>query len=51
MSDEQAIENIITRHYLNNSIDTAAACINAGCNLELSPNLVEPIFMSIGKLL
>ncbi|XP_059161796.1 xylan 1,4-beta-xylosidase-like isoform X2 [Physella acuta] len=48
VSDEQAIENIITRHhYLNNSIDTAAACINAGCNLELSPNLVEPIYMSI----
>ncbi|CAL1527276.1 unnamed protein product [Lymnaea stagnalis] len=48
VSDEQAIENIITRHhYLNNSVDTAAACVNAGCNLELSPNLPQPVYLSI----
>ncbi|KAH9492173.1 putative beta-D-xylosidase 7 [Bulinus truncatus] len=48
VSDEQAIENIITRHhYLNNSVDTVAACVKAGCNLELSPNLPQPVYLSI----
>ncbi|CAG5114564.1 unnamed protein product [Candidula unifasciata] len=48
VSDESAIENIINdHHYLNNSLDTAAACVNAGCNLELSPNLVQPVYLSI----
>ncbi|XP_071095228.1 uncharacterized protein [Haliotis cracherodii] len=35
-SDAGELTSIITdRHYLNNSVDTAAACLNAGCNLEL----------------
>ncbi|XP_067675028.1 uncharacterized protein [Haliotis asinina] len=48
ISDEAAIENIITHHhYLNNSVDTVAACVKAGCNLELSQNLAQPVFMSL----
>ncbi|KAH9492175.1 putative beta-D-xylosidase 2 [Bulinus truncatus] len=48
VSDEGAIENIITKHkYLNNSVDTVAACVKAGCNLELSPNLPQPVYLSI----
>ncbi|BFZ18920.1 hypothetical protein BsWGS_21959 [Bradybaena similaris] len=48
VSDEGAIENIISQHhYLNNSVDTVAACVNAGTNLELSGNLQNPVFMSL----
>ncbi|XP_046354043.2 probable beta-D-xylosidase 2 [Haliotis rufescens] len=48
VSDQSAIENIITlHHYLNNSVDTVAACVKAGCNLELSLNLTQPVFMSV----
>lgn len=37
ISDAGAINNIITQHhYLNNTVDTAAACIKAGCNIELA---------------
>ena len=36
VSDAGAVSNIISQHhYLNNTIDTAAASIKAGCNLEL----------------
>lgn len=39
ISDEGALENIIYWHnYFNNPVDTAAACIKAGCNIELSGN-------------
>ncbi|XP_062594611.1 uncharacterized protein LOC134256035, partial [Saccostrea cucullata] len=49
VSDEGAIENQITFHkYYNNSLDAAAGSVNAGCNLELSANLKDPVFMSIG---
>ncbi|KAK7108548.1 uncharacterized protein [Littorina saxatilis] len=48
VSDQGAIENIITKHhYLNNSVDTVAACVNAGCNLELSNNLKTPVYFSL----
>ncbi|XP_048240193.1 probable beta-D-xylosidase 2 isoform X3 [Haliotis rufescens] len=48
VSDEAAIENIITHHhYLNNSVDTVAACVKAGCNLELSGNSAQPVYMSL----
>lgn len=48
VSDEGAIELIITDHkYLNNSVDTVAACVNAGCNLELSPDLQTPVYVSL----
>ena len=36
VSDDGAINNIVTQHkYLTNFTETAAACVNAGCNLEL----------------
>ncbi|KAK3600409.1 hypothetical protein CHS0354_026642 [Potamilus streckersoni] len=48
VSDEVAIENIIYWHkYLNNSVDTVTACVNAGCNLELSWNNPQPVYLSI----
>ncbi|XP_070191071.1 uncharacterized protein [Littorina saxatilis] len=48
ISDQGAIENIIgSHHYFNNSVDTVAACVNAGCNLELSSNLKMPVFFSL----
>ncbi|XP_033741272.1 LOW QUALITY PROTEIN: probable beta-D-xylosidase 2 [Pecten maximus] len=48
VSDEEAIENIINyHHYLNNSVDTVALCVNAGCNLELSDNEANPVYYSM----
>ncbi|XP_071113488.1 uncharacterized protein [Haliotis cracherodii] len=48
VSDEAAIENIITKHhYLNNSVDTVTACVKAGCNLELSFFNAEQVFLSV----
>ncbi|KAK3600408.1 hypothetical protein CHS0354_026641 [Potamilus streckersoni] len=48
VSDQVAIENIISWHkYLNNSVDTVTACVNAGCNLELSWNNPQPVYLSI----
>lgn len=50
VSDEGAIENQISfHHFYNNSEDAAAGSVNAGCNLELSGNLTEPVFMKIGN--
>lgn len=50
VSDEGAIENQISfHHYYNNSEDAATGSVNAGCNLELSGNLTEPVFMKIGN--
>nr|KAG5696803.1 hypothetical protein BaRGS_012826 [Batillaria attramentaria] len=48
VSDQSAIE-LIQRghHYLNDSIDIATACVNAGCNLELSGDNPDPVFFSI----
>ncbi|XP_046550191.1 probable beta-D-xylosidase 2 [Haliotis rubra] len=49
VSDAAAIEVIISEHhYTNNSVDTVTACVKAGCNLELSPNLDQPVFYSVG---
>ncbi|XP_078336442.1 uncharacterized protein LOC111101492 [Crassostrea virginica] len=48
VSDQEAIENIMTyHHYTNNSVDTAALCVRAGCNLELSTNEVKPTYFYI----
>ncbi|KAK7089741.1 uncharacterized protein [Littorina saxatilis] len=48
ISDQAAIEFIVdAHHYLKNSVDTVAACVNAGCNLELSSNLVTPVYFSM----
>ncbi|KAK7108560.1 uncharacterized protein [Littorina saxatilis] len=48
ISDGGAIENIIhAHHYLNNSVDTVAAAVNAGCNLEDDNTWKDPVFMSL----
>ncbi|KAK6187931.1 hypothetical protein SNE40_005850 [Patella caerulea] len=50
ISDYEAIENIITQHhYLNNSVDTVAACINAGCNIELGSPQAKRVYESLGE--
>jgi beta-glucosidase-like glycosyl hydrolase len=52
VSDEGAIELIITDHkYILTPVDTVAACVNAGCNLELSANLPKPVYMFLCKIL
>ncbi|KAK7108537.1 uncharacterized protein [Littorina saxatilis] len=50
VSDGGALDFIISdHHYFNNPVETAVACINAGCNLELGASgpLDQPVFMSI----
>ncbi|KAK7107954.1 hypothetical protein V1264_015778 [Littorina saxatilis] len=47
LADAGAIENVInTYHYLNNSVDTVAACVNAGCNIEVSLGAKVPVHVS-----
>ncbi|KAK7108534.1 uncharacterized protein [Littorina saxatilis] len=47
VSDSFALHIVISPHkYVNNSVDAAAACVNAGCNLELGGR-DDPVFMSI----
>ncbi|WAR07415.1 BXL2-like protein [Mya arenaria] len=49
VSDADALGNIITWHmYTNSTVDAAAMCVNAGCNLELGgpsiyPHIVDAI--------
>ncbi|KAK3610843.1 hypothetical protein CHS0354_015699 [Potamilus streckersoni] len=51
VSDAGAIEFIIEwHHYLNNIIDTAAACVKAGLNLELHPGYPQGIFDSLEQV-
>ena len=53
VSDAGAINNIITQHhYLNNTVDTVAASITAGCNLELGTTVFNSSIdaMKAGKL-
>ncbi|RUS85385.1 hypothetical protein EGW08_006870 [Elysia chlorotica] len=48
VSDEGAIEYLLTDHkYVTSMVDAAAAGVQAGCNLELSDNLVQPAYLSI----
>lgn len=52
ISDQQALENIVTRHkWVDNNVDAAAAVVNAGCNLELYgySHTKHPVFASISK--
>ena len=49
VSDEAALELIIVGHkYFNNTLDTAVACVKAGCNLELSGNN-PAVYTMIGR--
>ncbi|KAK6968353.1 beta-D-xylosidase 2 isoform X2 [Biomphalaria glabrata] len=48
ISDQGAVENIwVEHHYTNNSEDTAAVAVAAGCNLDLPDGLPTPVYMSI----
>jgi beta-glucosidase len=50
VSDMGALNNMINKQFFfNTSIETAAAAIKAGCNLELSWYEDEIIYDSIGK--
>jgi hypothetical protein len=49
ISDGGAVENIIHfHHYIDNDVDTVAACVNAGCNTELLGNFKTPVYLSLG---
>ncbi|KAM9320137.1 uncharacterized protein PAF06_004614 [Gastrophryne carolinensis] len=48
VSDEGAIEFIMSAHkYTSSYLETAIASVNSGCNLELSFNLADNVFMRI----
>ncbi|BFZ18972.1 hypothetical protein BsWGS_22010 [Bradybaena similaris] len=48
VGDEGAVQNVQQRfHYVNTSADAAAACVNAGTNLELPDPSKPTIFTSI----
>lgn len=48
VSDEGAIEFIMLAHkYTSSFLETAIASVNSGCNLELSFNLIDNVFMKI----
>ncbi|KAK7491119.1 hypothetical protein BaRGS_00017683, partial [Batillaria attramentaria] len=49
LSDAGAVESVMNDfHYLNDSVDTAAACVNAGCNVELKSHKTNPpVYYSI----
>ncbi|KAJ1176806.1 hypothetical protein NDU88_002073 [Pleurodeles waltl] len=48
VSDEEALEFISRAHkYTSSFLETAIASVNAGCNLELSRNLADNVFMRI----
>lgn len=50
ISDQGAVENIISQHhYVSDNVDAAAAIVNAGMNLELSNNLVDPVMFGLGR--
>ena len=48
VSDDGAIENVVNRHkYLKNYTAASAACINAGCNLELGSTAYQNITSAV----
>ncbi|KAK6171512.1 hypothetical protein SNE40_019687 [Patella caerulea] len=50
ISDADAVSNVVTKfHYRNNSVDAAAACVNAGCNIELGLSFLLNVYQSIGQ--
>ncbi|KAK7108024.1 hypothetical protein V1264_015827 [Littorina saxatilis] len=49
VSDEHALERIVTQHhYLQTYPQAAAAAVNAGVSLEISGNLSQNVMMNIG---
>ncbi|CAI9716957.1 probable beta-D-xylosidase 5 [Octopus vulgaris] len=52
ISDEGAIEYMLVWHmYKTSPVEIAAASINAGCNLELSPALKQPFYYYLADAL
>ncbi|XP_064381325.1 uncharacterized protein LOC112985776 [Dromaius novaehollandiae] len=52
VSDEGAVESVMLAHnYTRSFEETAAAVLNAGCNLELSYGLRDNVFMRIPRAL
>ena len=51
VSDMSALESTMTmHHYFNSSVQVAAGCVKAGCNLELCPvNDTKPSYLYICK--
>ncbi|XP_050390276.2 uncharacterized protein LOC126809649 [Patella vulgata] len=50
ISDADAVSNVVTKfNYRNNSVDAAAACVNAGCNIELGLPFLLNVYQSIGQ--
>lgn len=50
VSDAGAVSNIISEHkYLKTPEETVAACIKAGCNLELGSNIYTSTAQAIAK--
>ncbi|XP_076466996.1 uncharacterized protein LOC143298149 [Babylonia areolata] len=48
ISDEKALERIVTAHnYSKDFVTAAAAAVNAGVNLEISGNLVNNVMMNV----
>ncbi|KAE8624175.1 hypothetical protein XENTR_v10005854 [Xenopus tropicalis] len=48
VSDEGAIEYIMEKHkYTSSFLETAVEALNSGCNLELSINLADNVFMKV----
>ncbi|OCT92076.1 probable beta-D-xylosidase 5 [Xenopus laevis] len=48
VSDEGAIEYIMEKHkYTSSFLETAIEAVNSGCNLELSINLADNVFMKV----
>ncbi|PVD27982.1 hypothetical protein C0Q70_10558 [Pomacea canaliculata] len=48
VSDEMALEWIITgHHYANDNVTAAAAAVNAGVSLEISPDIIDNVFAHI----
>ena len=51
ISDQSALERIVTdHHYVKDFVTAAADAVNAGVNLEISKNLVQNVMMNVGEL-
>ena len=50
LADAGAVEALNwAYHYTDNAVDSVAACINAGLNIETSWHQDNPYFMAMGK--
>ncbi|PVD28000.1 hypothetical protein C0Q70_10577 [Pomacea canaliculata] len=50
VSDEMALEWIITgHHYANDNVTAAATAVEADVSLEISPDIIDNVFAHIGS--